>query len=63
MKYGLYEDSKNSSIVEMAISCAIDEFIQTLKALNKNYRGTGVTDTSAREHIAEAISDAIMEGL
>ena len=63
MKYGLYEDSKNSSIVEMGINGAIAEFILTIQTLNKNYRGTGVTDTSAREHIAEAISDAIMEEL
>ena len=63
MKYGLYEDAKNSPIVEAGIAQAIFNFTNAIKDLNRLYKGTGVTDTAAKETIAEAVSDALFDNL
>ncbi len=63
MKYGLYEDSKNSIIVEKLIDEAISDFIITLKSITKKYRGTGMTDTASREKIALITSDEVFNEL
>lgn len=61
MKYGLYEEAKNSPIVEAGVSKAIADFVQTIKDLDKNHRGTGVSDTAAKEIIAECVAEALFD--
>ena len=63
MKYGLYENAKNSSVVEELINQAILTFVLAIKDLSKTYKGTGVTDTASKEAIAAAVSDALFDEL
>ena len=63
MKYGLYENTKYTPIVEKGIEQAIFNFTNALKSLSKDFKGTGITDTAAKETIAEAVTDAIFEKL
>ena len=59
MKFSLYEDAKNSPIVEKGIEQAIYTFINALKDLDKTYPRTGMSDTASREAIASVVSDEI----
>ena len=63
MKYGLYSEAKNSPVVKEKIDDAIFTFVLTLKDISKKYRGTGMTDTSAKECIGEAVTEAMFEEL
>jgi hypothetical protein len=61
MKYDLYEDAKNTPIVEKGIDQAIYNFINALKDINKTFPKTGMDDTASKEKIAEIVSNEIFE--
>ena len=61
--YNLYDDAKNTAVVETEITKAISDFVQILVNIDKKYKGTGMTDTSSREHIVEAVSNMIFQEL
>ena len=61
--YSLYEGAKNTPKVNEMITLAIDEFVNKLRAINKEHPGTGMSDTASREVIASEVSDRVFSDL